>query len=618
LQLEKVQQNPQLVPILITQPTYSVTYISIVEASRWFGVIVLKHQQPLNISQLDLLTLQSQQLGQILEQSQTYHQLLNTQVNHASGNNASIQGKQKSPALSIWQNRYEAAGWASGQILYEWNFIHNRPTWGANTEQLLGYCPDEMPTSFDQWRALIHPDDREMFQRLVQSCIEQRCPMRTEYRIQHAQGHYQWVEDRNHVFVDANSYSLCVVGFIIDIDERKRRDEELKETHSRLCHAYDHLERAVRQKDEFLACMSHELRTPLNSILCLAEMLLEEIHGALNIQQIRSIQRVSQSAEHLLALINDILDVEKIEAGVLQITPQPILINDLCESSLEYIRNDAQKKSIHLEFQPVTTTLTLKLDQRRIRQVLINLLSNAVKFTPDQGRISLKVELDQQHCVRVTVSDTGIGIQSAHLTRLFQPFQQIDSALSRQQDGSGLGLFLSQRLVHLHGGEIQVSSKYGQGSCFTIVLPQSLVQDHTPTRSIAHPPDLPNQSVPQTRILLAEDNPMNVEIFSTYLSNFGYEVVVAEDGETAFQLAQQIIPDVMLVDIQLPKCNGLDLIPKLRQQPELSTCPIIALTALAMPADRQRCLDAGANHYLAKPVKLKELLSCIQDLLIGH
>jgi PAS domain S-box-containing protein len=594
------------------------SYFPLVLETHLYGVLCIVHSPGLAARMHDLVQLQCRQMAMILQQSSQYHQLLDQQLQSKQAGDSPYPIDRAVNHLTAWQNRYEAAGWASGQILYEWNFLHNSPTWGANTEQILGYCADAMPGNFDQWTQLVHPDDRDSFRDSVQTCINQRQPLRIEYRILHADGEYRWVEDRNHVFVDSTSYSLCVVGFIIDIHPRKLDDERLKATHQNLLVAHGKLEQATRLKDEFLACMSHELRTPLNSILGIAEMLSDAVSGPLNPRQTNYLHKVTGCAEHLLTLINDILDVAKIEAGTLELKPQPVRLQPLCESSLDYVSHWAAKKSIQLQFSFPEPIAPIMLDERRMRQVLINLLSNAIKFTDDHGAVDLSVTLDPvTQSVTIAVRDSGIGIRAEDMDQLFQPFIQIDSRLARDHEGTGLGLVLSQRIVTLHGGRIEVESQYGQGSCFRVMLPDVLRRSTTVMAPdpVAAAPDQPPVAHSQPVILLAEDNALNAEIFCDYLSTHGYKIVVASDGEMALSLAQQHQPDLLLIDIQLPKRNGLEVIQSIRQHPSLADRPIMALTALAMASDQQRCLEAGADAYLAKPVKLKDLAAQIQVLL---
>jgi signal transduction histidine kinase len=221
--------------------------------------------------------------------------------------------------------------------------------------------------------------------------------------------------------------------------------------------------------------MSHELRTPLNNVLGRAELLVEEIHGSLNEKQLRSVESIHESGRHLLELINDILDLSKIEADKLDLQQEPVSVSDLCEASIRLVSEAAQKKTILISADVDSIVVLITGDPRRLKQILVNLLSNAVKFTPVGGRVGLEVRGDHQGgMVTFTVWDTGIGIDEADMPRLFRPFEQLDSRLSRQYDGTGLGLSLVSRLTRLHGGGVSVTSVLGQGSRFIVTLPWRL------------------------------------------------------------------------------------------------------------------------------------------------
>jgi signal transduction histidine kinase/CheY-like chemotaxis protein len=383
------------------------------------------------------------------------------------------------------------------------------------------------------------------------------------------------------------------------------------------------LEHANRTKDEFLANMSHELRTPLTSILGLSESLLEQQRNPLTDYQERSIQVIASSGRHLLELINDILDLSKIEAGKFDFYPQPISVDEICRSSLSFIKSQATKKSIVVTYTNEASVSRIYADPRRLKQVLVNLLSNAVKFTRERGNVTLLVTSEPtQDLIRFSVIDNGIGISEQDLKRLFQPFVQVDSSLNRQHDGTGLGLALVQRLTDLHGGSVQVESEVGKGSRFTVNLACKVdeiarlesLKSQTAS-AVRKQAEKKETSQPRHVVLLAEDNMANVLTMGEYLKSHDYKVVVAHDGLEAIKLAETMNPDVILMDIQMPVMNGLDAIARLRDDSRFASTPIVALTALAMSGDRERCLAAGANEYMSKPVSLKLLAETIRELL---
>lgn len=533
---------------------------------------------------------------------------------------------------------------------------------------------------------------------------------------------------------------------LVDIRDRKKAEEQLRLSAERISLANAELSRAARLKDEFLAGMSHELRTPLNAVLGMSEALLEEINGPLTPGQRKSINLIERSGRHLLTLINDILDLSKIEAGKMELEMSPVNLQSLCKTSLSFVMEIAHNKQIRLTAQVDEGLENAKLDERRIRQVLINLLSNAVKFTPEGGQVELSVRCTpDRETLEFAVSDTGIGIAADQLDKLFQPFMQIDSSLSRRYSGTGLGLSLVRRIVELHGGSITLTSEVNQGSCFTVILPwrfdqsssenltsttpqtnihHALVVEDSPhtaeqisrylsslgVTTVVHPlgqgvmdvvletqpdlivldillPDLPGWEVlielkanpltknipvliisvvddrpkglalgavdylvkpitrltlektlnrlrgiiekePETALIIAthqssasplivlvEDTESNIETIVSYLQAHGFRMAIARNGLEAIQLIKHSDPALVLMDIQIPEIDGLEVIRRVRAYPNLVNLPIIALTALAMPGDREQCLQAGANEYLTKPVSLKQLLQTIRQYL---
>ncbi len=564
------------------------------------------------------------------------------------------------------------------------------------------------------------------------------------------------IADRERFFearIKANPLGAEAIAIIRDITDWRLAEQELQierdllaqrvaERTAELRLANAELSRAARAKDEFLANMSHELRTPLNSILALSESLLEELYGPLNERQRTAIYTLEASGRHLLTLINDILDLAKIEAGRMDVIKEVVAASDVCEASLALIREQANKKRIQLSLHLEDRQARFLADPRRLKQILVNLLSNAVKFTPSGGAVILRVTTDvSQGTISFAVSDTGIGIATEHLSRLFQPFVQLDSGLRRQHEGTGLGLVLVRRLTELHGGRVAVESTPGVGSTFTVTLPYQpvlyadtsshldsaspmqlalVIEDSVTTADqlaryleelqiqpvlVTHGkgaieqakglrPDLilldlqipdrsgweiladlkrdpelaqipviivsvvdeperglaagaaaylvkpinramlrqalsqlseqkmaassinhTNQGTTAARILLAEDNETNRMILSDYLIAHGYELRVAHNGYEVLALVTEWHPDLIIMDIQIPEIDGLEVIKRLRADRRFAQTPIIAVTALAMPGDRERCLLAGATDYFAKPIRLQRLVARIEQLL---
>lgn len=416
---------------------------------------------------------------------------------------------------------------------------------------------------------------------------------------------------------DTNGFPFACASVIRDATAEEIAAQELRRLNNELA-------QAARLKDEFLASMSHELRTPLNAILGMTEALQEGVYGALTLRQLDSLHMITESGQHLLTLINDMLDLAKIEAGKMELNIAIVSIEQVCRTCLRLIQQEAARKRLIISASMDTSIGIMRADERRLKQILLNLLNNAVKFTPAGGQLGLEVGSDGPHDhVSFTVWDTGIGIALEDQERLFLPFVQLDSGLTRAYEGTGLGLTLVTRLVALHGGGVQVVSNPGQGSRFTVTLPRhpSGYQergDHPPANPDTAPvAPVPPDAAAAPLILLAEDNESNILVMTEYLHRSGYRVQVARNGNEAVMQAQQERPGLILMDIQMPLLDGLEAMRRIRADVNLSDLPIIALTALVMPGDRERCMEAGANVYLSKPVGLKALTEVIQQCLAG-
>jgi PAS domain S-box-containing protein len=408
-----------------------------------------------------------------------------------------------------------------------------------------------------------------------------------------------------------------------DISERKQMEEALRLHGQELAVANAELARAARLKDEFLASMSHELRTPLNGVLAMSESLQEQVYGALNAGQRRAIRDIEECGRHLLALINDILDVAKIEAGKIEVEPGPIAVELFCQATIRLVKESAQQKRLRLSLQFDESVGILISDERRLKQILVNLLSNAVKFTPEGGEVALEVAGDRaSRQVCFTVRDTGIGISPEDLARLFQPFVQLDSRLSRNYPGTGLGLALVKRLTTLLGGHTLVESQPGVGSRFTVVLPwieesRATERESTLAERPGGDPRRADQPATEALVVVIEDNPCNAKGLCDYLCFKGFRVEWATNALDGIGLTQRLQPNLVVMDIQMPGMDGLDAIQRIRQLPAIGDVPIIALTALAMPGDRERCLKAGATDYIAKPVALDDFFRLATKLTAG-
>lgn len=498
--------------------------------------------------------------------------------------------------------------------------------------RMFGYPPNS--TLEGTPHEMTHPEDLPYVLGELQHVITEPTYVPTiQYRFQHHNGSWIWIESTFSNLLTVPGVEGLIINFH-DISQRRQAEaaleveraslaERVEERTAELRMANAELARAARLKDEFLANMSHELRTPLNDILGRTELLQMGIYGDVNESQITALQSIDSSGHHLLALITDILDLSKIEAGKLNLQTNSTDIDMVCRMSLHMVAQSASQKQIGISTNYDPQVRFIQADELRLKQILINLLSNAVKFTPPGGRIGLEVIGDSTaHTATFTVWDTGIGIAPNDCAHLFQPFIQVDSGLNRQYNGTGLGLALVQRLAQAHGGSVSLSSTLSQGSRFCVTLPwdpapvampnpASATQARTERRQLGRR----DPTQPQAQILLADDNQANSSLIQEYLQANGYTVQIVRDGAEALAQITTDYPDLVLMDIQMPGLDGLTTIRRIRATPVAARVPIIVLTALAMTGDRERCLEAGADAYLTKPVSLQALLRTITEAL---
>jgi len=546
------------------------------------------------------------------------------------------QQKQVEAQLRNLSDRLSLAVKSGGFGIWEWDVVQNRLIWDERMYELYGVQPSDAAEAYQTWAKGLHPDDREQAETVIQQALRGEREFKPEFRVVHPDGSIRYIKAYSLLQRNETGEPQRMVGVNFDITNSKQAEEQLRRINERLTLTNAELDRATRLKDEFLANMSHELRTPLNAILGMSEGLQDGVFGILTDRQKKAVDSIARGGKHLLALINDVLDLAKVESGKLQLQLAPTSIAYICGNSLTFVRQQAMKKKIKLTTEISSGLANIVVDELRIRQVLINLLSNAVKFTPDGGSVKLVVEPVQspdKNLLRFSVIDTGIGMTQEDAGKLFQPFVQIDSRLNRQYNGTGLGLALVRRLVELHNGTVGVTSEVGRGSCFTFCLPYVVSESTTVQTSSSQFQSITNEQLQQPEvttnltldtsqtqanspvILLVEDNDFNIASISCYLDSRGYELIVAKNGEEGVRIAKSEHPDLILMDIQLPKVDGLEAIRQIRADEQLVNTPIIALTALAMPGDREKCLASGANEYITKPVKLRELVDNIQSLL---
>ena len=590
---------------------------------------------------LGVLDVQSTQLGAFEQDDVAVLETLASQVAialenarlHEAAQQELARRQETEQTLQASEARYRTLVEQIPAVIYVTSFSESGTQFyiSPQIERILGFSQTEWADGPRLWLAQLHPQDRVRVLTELARCYDSGESLSSEYRLLTHDGRVLWFRDEATIVRNRGGNPVTLQGVRLDITKRKRAEEALEEERANLARRVEErtaelstanaeLARAARLKDEFLANMSHELRTPLNAVLGLSEALQEEVYGPLNERQLKSLSSIEESGRHLLSLITDILDVAKIGAGKLKLQTGPVAVDSLCKSSVGLIKQLAHSKQIKVSSTCDSMVSTIVADERRLKQVLVNLLSNAVKFTPEGGEVGLEVGADaKRKVVQFAVWDTGIGISQEEIGRLFQPFVQLDSGLSRRHPGTGLGLAMVRSLTDLHGGSVSLESTLGEGSRFTVTLPwQGSVQDPgsqgTNPSSALSEPVLPLAPGTSPLVLIAEDNEDNITTVSDYLLARGCRIVVARNGLEAVERAREVSPDIILMDMQMPEMDGLEATRRLRAaaSPGLAGVPIIALTALAMPGDRERCLEAGADEYLSKPVGLKRLVEVIQ------
>ena len=497
----------------------------------------------------------------------------------------------------------------------------------SNCRDLYDVSPEDALDNADLLLMRIHPEDIERITAAVDVSAENLTPLKEEFRVILPTRGVLW---RQVIAQPARNEKGDTIwdGVTLDVTNRKLAESKLKSANKQLAEA-------TRMKDEFLANMSHELRTPLSAILGMNEGISRGLFGPVTDDQVDGFKVIQESGAHLLELINEVLDLAKIESGSMQLDLVGININRLCNSSFQFVTLDAQQKNIKLVLNVPINLPDLQADEKRLRQILVNLLSNAIKFTNDNGKVTLAVERinhaksHSEELIRFSVTDTGIGIESCKLNSLFEPFVQIETALNRDHGGTGLGLSLVRQFSKLLGGSVGATSDVGVGSCFFVDLPfrQELLPAKSDVKELSSigkisrgqpTPSILKQAHDESSsalILLVEDNEAIAKSTMRHLNYLGFRVHRVSDGEAAIEAAYAYTPDIILMDIQMPTVDGFEVIRRLRTDPLFKTTPIIAITGLAMQGDGNRCIEAGADHYLSKPYRMQELVDLVEQHL---
>jgi PAS domain S-box-containing protein len=520
------------------------------------------------------------------------------------------QRKRDEERLRLSEARLNMALEATQDALWDWNLVSRAmyisPRWLGR----LGLDPNTPVLPAELMDARVHPDDVEGMHAAISDHLSGRKPVyECEYRVKDAAGGWMWILARGKVVErNASGRPTRMLGTASDIRARKQQEAEL-------LRAKEAAERANRAKSEFLANVSHEIRTPMNGILGMVELALDD---ELAQPQRDRLRLVHDSARSLLAIINDLLDLAKIEAGKFVLDPTRFALREEVELTLRSLAVRAQERGLSLrcEIEPEVPAYVVG-DPDRLRQVLVNLVGNAIKFT-EQGHVAVRVRAAPGTQPRVVfeIEDTGIGIPPDRLRAIFVPFEQADPSTTRRFGGTGLGLTIASRLVGLMGGEIGVASEVGVGSTFTFDAVFAAVSADAPVRRAAPPPLAARAAKSRhLEILLAEDNAINQRVAVEILKRMGHSVTVVGDGQAAVEAVERGHYDLVLMDVQMPIMDGWQATAAIRRSPHAHArhTRVVALTARATEEDRKRCMAHGMDGFLTKPLQVAELLQLCEE-----
>lgn len=495
-------------------------------------------------------------------------------------------------------------------------------------ELLTGYeSSDFINNRKRTFASIIHRDDQELVEKSVGKAILERQPWEIEYRVVHKDNAFSWVHEKGRAIYGTDGKVQFLDGFLLDITARIMAESSLKEAYLQLEETLkesndlrSRAEAANKAKNAFLATMSHEVRTPMNAIIGLSHLLKDM---DLPKEQLEYIQIIHENGQSLLGIINDILDFSKIESGDIPLISSPFILSETLESALNAVRYKARDKSLEITCDiDANCPSLLYSDAVRLKQVLVNLLTNAVKFT-EHGivKITVSYQLDALHFV---VSDTGIGISESKLQEIFNPFTQADNSITRSYGGAGLGLSISQSIVNAMGGEIAVKSIEGEGSVFSFIVPIEVYQnqdqqseneiDENSSYDILNHASKLGLSLTQLslswpiKIIICEDNDVNTIVLQQMLYRLGYQAICCKNGVECLEKMKEEKIDLIFMDVQMPKMNGIEATIKIREREGTSRSIIIGVSADAGAQDEKKALESGMDYYMTKPLSFDSLV----------
>ncbi|MBF0202300.1 MAG: PAS domain-containing protein [Desulfamplus sp.] len=527
---------------------------------------------------------------------------------HEQLSQAHKQLKHEHQRLEDEQARFNLAVQGSRDGLWDWNPQTNKVYFSDQWKRMLGYEPDEIGDALDEWSGRVHPDDFERTMGSVKAYLSGAADIYEDrHRILCKDGSWKWILDRGHALFDSDGTPVRMVGFHTDITEDILHQEELEIARNQAQHAN-------QAKSEFLSSMSHELRTPLNAILGFAQLLEYDPKNPLVPTQRNAVDQILQGGDHMLQVINQVLDLAKIESGKVELEFTNVSVVDVLQDCLTLTQPIAHPRNIRIHVGTgFAAKHVLHTDKTRFKQSLLNLMSNAVKYNRDGGSVEIDATEVSGNLLRISVKDTGKGISEGHRQNLFKPFHRLDVE-NTDIEGTGIGLTITKQLVERMDGRIGVESEEGVGSIFWIELPISEFAP-LPIEDAGHDisAKLPHAS---GIVLYVEDNPANKTLMEqVFATAGGARLITASTAEKGIEIAKEKRPDLILMDINLPRMSGREALDVLQSLPETKHIPVVALTANAMRHDVDDGLKAGFKHYLTKPIDLVEVINVINKFV---
>lgn len=522
--------------------------------------------------------------------------------------------KQAQDALATSEQRLKEAQQLEHIGNWSWNVESGKIYWSDEIYRIFGRTPGEFEPTYERFMETVHPDDVSRIKKSEQEAFAKGEKHSIDHRIILANGEVRWVHEEAVSIVDNNNNPVSLMGTVQDITAHKNIETEL-------VHLKEEAENANKAKSEFLSSMSHELRTPLNAILGFSQLLELDNENQLSEGQKENIEHITKSGWHLLELINEILDLSKIEAGKVGLSLENIELTDVLDECLTLIGPLADEYNIKLinNIEPHIQSSLFYVDRTRLKQIFLNLMSNAIKYNSKRGSITLTASELNNGTARIHVTDTGQGLSEEDKTHLFKPFERIGAEKSGTE-GTGIGLVITKQLVELMDGNIGVESEPGKGSTFWVEF--NVVTDKENNKDKEDNTRTPadktkNGDMPQGHtILYIEDNPANLKLVEQIMEQHREDTLLsAHNAEIGLDMARTHQPDLILLDINLPDIDGYEALRQLKSMDGTKDIPVFAISANAMTTDIKKGMDAGFLEYITKPIDINEFTEKLDSAL---